>query len=64
MSQLKYYNSSTSTWDPIIVGAEGPQGETGPAGSTGPQGEAGPSFYAQSTAPSSPSVGTVWVQIP
>ena len=30
MSQLKYYNTLTSTWDPIIVGATGP---TGPAGS-------------------------------
>lgn len=38
MSQLKYYNESTQQWEPVIVGAEGPQGiqgETGPTGVSG-----------------------------
>ena len=48
-------------------GIQGIQGETGAQGiqgTTGATGAAGPSFYAQSTAPSSPSVGTVWIQTP
>ena len=44
------------------TGPTGPTGATGATGATGPQGLAGPSFYAQSTAPVSPSIGTVWIQ--
>ena len=32
MSQLKFYNTNTSQWEPAIVGATGPTGPTGPAG--------------------------------
>lgn len=38
MSQLKFYNSQTQAWEPVIVGATGP---TGPEGPTGPQGDVG-----------------------
>jgi len=38
MSQLKYYNTSTSQWETVVVGA---QGATGPTGPTGPAGEDG-----------------------
>lgn len=41
MSQLKYWNSATSTWDPVIVGATGPTGPGGPTGSTGATGYTG-----------------------
>ena len=49
MPTLYYYNNTTSTWEPAIVGeigATGPQGATGPAGSgsdgaTGATGEIG-----------------------
>jgi len=39
MSQLKYYNPSTSTWEAAVLGATGP---TGPIGTTGPTGPTGP----------------------
>jgi hypothetical protein len=50
MGVLKQYNSSTSTWEPTIIGAPGPTGPTGPSGATGaastvtgPTGPTGPS---------------------
>jgi hypothetical protein len=44
MPIIKKYNTSTTQWDPIAVGATGPLGPTGPAvtGPTGPQGATGP----------------------
>jgi hypothetical protein len=55
------------------VGPEGPQGIQGIQGETGPQGPQGiqgiqgvagaQNLYVQSTAPTSPSVGWVWIQI-
>jgi hypothetical protein len=47
------------------TGPTGPIGATGPAGATGPTGPTGltaAGFFAQSTQPVSPSVGTVWIQ--
>ena len=41
MSQLKFYNSATSAWEPVIVGATGPTGPAGPAGSNGISGTSG-----------------------
>ena len=41
MSVIKQYNPSTSLWEEVLVGVQGPQGATGVAGSTGPQGPAG-----------------------
>ena len=41
MGQLKRYNESTSEWEVIVVGAQGP---------TGPQGETGPGVAAGGTA--------------
>jgi hypothetical protein len=35
MAQLKYYDTGTSTWLPILVGAQGVQGNTGTQGTTG-----------------------------
>jgi hypothetical protein len=32
MPVLKYYNQSTSQWEPVIVGKQGPAGPTGPQG--------------------------------
>lgn len=43
MSQLKRYNTGTSQWEPVIVGARGPAGaDSTVPGPTGPQGEVGP----------------------
>lgn len=41
MSQLKYYNTSTNQWEPVVVGATGAQGPTGPTGVTGSIGNTG-----------------------
>jgi hypothetical protein len=41
MSQLKYYNTSTNQWEPVVVGATGAQGPTGPTGVTGSTGNTG-----------------------
>ena len=50
-----------------LTGPQGPQGETGATGatgSTGPQGPAGvQNVYVQSTAPSNPSIGWLWIVI-
>ena len=43
MAQLKYYDTATSTWLPILVGAKGETGNTGATGPTGPQGLPGTS---------------------
>lgn len=44
MPIIKKYNTNTTQWDPIAVGATGPTGPVGPAlaGPTGPQGVTGP----------------------
>jgi hypothetical protein len=39
MSQLKYYDISSGTWLPAVVGAQGPTGPQGEVGPTGPSGE-------------------------
>jgi len=31
MPVLKAYNSGTSAWEPVVIGAQGPTGPTGPA---------------------------------
>jgi hypothetical protein len=41
MALLKYYDTATSQWLPILAGAKGETGNTGPTGPAGPQGEAG-----------------------
>jgi hypothetical protein len=33
MANLKYYNSTTSQWETLVIGKQGPTGATGPAGS-------------------------------
>ena len=59
MSQLKFYNSQTQAWEPVIVGATGP---TGPAGATGPVGDVGPtgadSIVPGPTGPQGPTGAT------
>ena len=70
MSVLKYYNTVTSQWEEIIVGAEGPtgptglDGPTGPAGLDGPTGPTGPTgsstYVVSDTEPTSPSEGDGW----
>lgn len=42
MGQLKYYNTATSTWDPVLAGARGATGVTGATGATGATGTLGP----------------------
>jgi hypothetical protein len=37
MAQLKYYDAGTSTWLPILVGAQGVQGPQGPGIELPPQ---------------------------
>lgn len=41
MPILKRYNPSTAVWEPIAVGATGPQGPQGLVGATGPTGPQG-----------------------
>lgn len=41
MTVLKKYNISTSQWEPIVTGTEGPAGPTGATGPTGPTGATG-----------------------
>jgi hypothetical protein len=36
MSNLKYYNTTTSAWETLVIGKQGPTGATGPTGPTGP----------------------------
>jgi hypothetical protein len=43
MALLKYYDTTTSQWLPILAGAKGDTGETGATGATGPQGLPGTS---------------------
>jgi hypothetical protein len=35
MPNLKYYNTNTSQWETLVVGAKGETGEQGPQGPTG-----------------------------
>ena len=35
MSQLKYYDTTTGTWQPAVIGAQGPTGAIGPQGPSG-----------------------------
>ena len=41
MANLKYYNTATSQWETLVIGAKGELGPTGPAGPTGPTGASG-----------------------
>ncbi len=52
MSVVKRYNTLTSAWEPVLVGALGP---TGPAGANG----TGLIICTSTTVPSSPSVGQI-----
>ena len=66
MTQLKYYDTTTGTWVPTTIGAQGPTGPTGAAstvaGPTGPTGATGTQarFTASDTPPSSPVNGDGW----
>ena len=53
MPTLKYYNETTSQWEPAIVGEQGATGATGPAGtgSTGATGASGVQGATGSTGP-------------
>lgn len=42
MSQLKYYDSNTSAWQPAVLGATGPTGPAGSNGANGANGATGP----------------------
>src|SRR6056297_42880 len=44
MAVAKIYNDSTSQWEPAIIGAQGPQGETGPQGPAGNDGALSPNY--------------------
>lgn len=56
MSVLKWFNPTTSLWEPVVVGAMGPQGPAGPVGPAGPAGAVGGSYtHTQGTA------STLWV---
>ena len=41
MATLKYYDTATSEWKTLIVGAKGEKGDTGDQGETGPEGPEG-----------------------
>jgi hypothetical protein len=58
MANLKYYNSVTSQWETLVVGAKGELGPTGPTGPTGaastvtgPTGSTGPTGLTGPTGP-------------
>lgn len=51
MTVIKEYNSSTSQWDTIIIGKQGPIGPTGLTGPIGPTGPTGPAGSAGPTGP-------------
>lgn len=57
MSQLKYYNTSTNQWEPVVVGATGAQGPTGVTGSTGATGPTGDTGATGPTGPIAVSSG-------
>jgi hypothetical protein len=65
VANLKYYNSATSQWETLVIGAQGemgPTGLTGPTGSTGdtgPTGPTGPTGAASTvTGPTGPTGAT------
>lgn len=51
MSQLKYYDTNTSAWVPVLLGAQGYQGYQGNVGTTGPTGVQGAVGNTGSTGP-------------
>jgi hypothetical protein len=58
VANLKYYNSSTSEWETLVIGAKGELGPTGPTGPTGaastvtgPTGSTGPTGLTGPTGP-------------
>jgi hypothetical protein len=59
MSQLKYYNTSTNQWEPVVVGATGAQGPTGPTGVTGSTGNTGSTGATGLVVPAWTSAGTI-----
>lgn len=61
MSQLKYYNNLTDTWDPAIVGAQGATGATGPQGDIGATGASGIQGETGSTGPQG-DIGATGIQ--
>jgi len=54
MSAIKYYNTTTGTWDYLSQGPKGEKGSTGDTGPTGPQGVSG-----VVTSPTAPTDTTV-----
>jgi hypothetical protein len=64
MPNLKYYNTLTSEWETLVIGAKGevgpagPTGPTGPTGSTGPAGNTGPAGPTGATGPTGPTGAT------
>lgn len=60
MTVIKKYNSGTSTWETIVVGAQGTIGAQGAQGVQGPQGVA--RLTASDTTPASPTTGDMWYQ--
>jgi hypothetical protein len=58
MANLKYYNTATSQWETLVIGAKGELGPTGPTGPTGaastvtgPTGSTGPTGLTGPTGP-------------
>lgn len=79
MATLKYYDTATSEWKTLIVGAKGEQGEPGADGAdgsdgadgaTGPAGETGPGVAAGGTTGQfltkidGTNFNTTWVSLP
>jgi hypothetical protein len=62
MANLKYYNTATSQWETLVIGAKGELGPTGPTGPTGTTGSdstvTGPTGATGPTGPTGPT-GTV-----
>jgi len=55
MAVVRYWNSSTSTWEAVSAGLQGPTGPTGPASTvTGPTGPS--DVFRSATAPSNTSL--------
>ena len=56
MTVLRKYNPSTSEWDIIFTGSDGPTGPTGATGPTGPDYE----IEVSTTSPTPASEGDLW----
>jgi len=64
MANLKYYNSTTSQWETLVTGKQGPTGPEGPTGPAGPGFPAGGTTGQMLTKSSNADYATQWTAMP